>query len=149
MHISKLQLVNYRNFASANILFNKGINTIIGENVSGKTNLFCAIRLLLDDNLRRSAMRLDERDFHRGLGNWRGHWIIISLEFDEVSQDEAIQSLFLHGTGNIENSAIGRATYNLIFRPKSSVRSQLSQLEEGDHAGLANILHALTIADYA
>ena len=73
MHISKLQLVNYRNFERANIVFKKGINTIIGENGSGKTNLFRAMRLLLDENMRRSALRLEERDFHRGLSNWRGH----------------------------------------------------------------------------
>ncbi len=148
MHISKLQIVNYRNFANVNIFFNKGINTIIGENGSGKTNLFRAIRLLLDDNMLRSAYKLDEKDFHRGLGNWRGHWIIISLEFEEVSQDKAIQALFLHGTGNIEGGTIGRATYNLIFRPKPSIRSRLSQLETGDKAGLAEILKAITIDDY-
>jgi putative ATP-dependent endonuclease of the OLD family len=129
-------------------IFNKGINTIIGENGSGKTNLFRAIRLLLDDNMLRSALRLEEKDFHRGLVNWRGHWIIISLEFDEVSQDEAIQSLFLHGAGNIDDGAIGKATYNLIFRPKPVVRNRLFQLEEGDQAGLAIILQSLTIDDY-
>ncbi len=79
MHISKLQLVNYRNFERANVHFNKGVNTIIGENGSGKTNLFRAMRLLLDDTLLRMAYRLDEKDFHRGIGDWRGHWIIISL----------------------------------------------------------------------
>jgi putative ATP-dependent endonuclease of OLD family len=148
MHISKLQLVNYRNFARADVLFKPGINTIIGENGSGKTNLFRAIRLLLDDNLLRSAYRLNEDDFHRGLGDWRGHWIIISLEFDNVSKDEAIQSLFLHGSGNIEDSGIGRATYNLIFRPKASIRAALGQLDEGDKAGLAKVLSTVTIADY-
>jgi len=148
MHISKLQLVNYRNFGRANIVLKKGINTIIGENGSGKTNLFRAIRLLLDDNMLRSAVRLEEKDFHRGLPDWRGHWIVISLEFDEVSQDESIQSLFLHGAGNIEDSLIGKATYNLIFRPKASIRSRLSQLEESDHAALAGILQTITISDY-
>jgi putative ATP-dependent endonuclease of the OLD family len=148
MHISKLSLVNYRNFANANVMFKKGINTIIGENGSGKTNLFRAMRLLLDDNLLRLAYRMDEKDFHRGLDDWRGHWIIISLEFDEVSQDEAIQSLFLHGTGNIEEGTIGRATYNLIFRPKAAVRTRLSALEQGDKAGLAIIIQAITIDDY-
>ncbi|MGX5849861.1 ATP-dependent nuclease [Mesorhizobium sp. PL10] len=148
MYISKLQLVNYRNFDRANILFNKGINTIIGENGSGKTNLFRAVRLLLDDNMMRSAYKLDEKDFHRGLGDWRGHWIIISLEFEEVSQDEAIQALFLHGTGNIEGVAIGKATYNLIFRPNMSVRTRLSQLKDGDQAGLATIRKTLTTNDY-
>ncbi|AWC25162.1 recombination protein F [Aminobacter sp. MSH1] len=148
MHISKVQIVNYRNFSRADIRFNRGINTIIGENGSGKTNLFRAMRLLLDDNLLRMAYRLDETDFHRALGSWRGHWIIISLEFQNVSQDEAIQSLFLHGVGNIEGGAIGTATYNLIFRPKASVRAKLGELQEGDQNGLAEILHAITLDDY-
>jgi putative ATP-dependent endonuclease of OLD family len=127
MHISKLQLVNYRNFERSNVYFKKGVNTIIGENGSGKTNLFRAMRLLLDDTLLRMAYRLDEKDFHRGIGDWRGHWIIISLEFDDVSQDEAIQSLFLHGTGNIASGLVGKATYNLIFRPKAVIRRKLAQ----------------------
>lgn len=148
MHISRLQLVNYRNFERANVVFNKGVNTVIGENGSGKTNLFRALRLLLDDTLLRSAYRLDEKDFHRGLGDWRGHWVIISLEFDEVSQDEAIQSLFLHGTGNIADGAIGKATYNLIFRPKAAVRRNLADLAVGDTAGLVEARSKITIADY-
>lgn len=148
MHISKLQLVNFRNFSRADVLFKPGINTILGENGSGKTNLFRAIRLLLDDNMLRAVYRLDEQDFHRGLVDWRGHWIIISLEFDNVSKDEAIQSLFLHGAGNIEGGDVGRATYNLIFRPKASVRARLADLKEGDADGLTDVLSAVTIADY-
>lgn len=148
MHISRLQLVNYRNFERANVVFRKGINTIIGENGSGKTNLFRAMRLMLDDDLLRWAYRMDEGDFHRGIGDWRGHWIIISLEFSEVSQDEAIQALFLHGAGVIEDGAVGRATYNLIFRPNAAIRSRLGELEEGDADGLGAILHAITIDDY-
>lgn len=148
MHISRVQLVNFRNFERADAVFNKGVNTIIGENGSGKTNLFRAIRLLLDADQLRWAYRLDETDFHRGLKNWRGHWIIISLEFSEVSQDEAIQALFLHGAGVIESGVVGRATYNLIFRPSAAVRSKLSELEEGDQAGLAELLKGLTTDDY-
>lgn len=148
MHISRLQIVNYRNFERANVVFNKGVNTIIGENGSGKTNLFRALRLLLDDTLLRSAYRLDEMDFHRGLGDWRGHWVIISLEFEEVSQDEAIQSLFLHGTGNIADGAVGKATYNLVFRPKAAIRRILADLAAGDTAGLAEARSRITIADY-
>lgn len=148
MHISKISLVNYRNFANAKLIFNKGVNTIIGENGSGKTNLFRAIRLLLDDNLLRSAHRLHENDFHRGLEHWQGHWIIISIEFQEVSQDEAIQSLFLHGTGRIGDGDVSKATYNLIFRPKSHVRRRLSELTDGDQEGMDAILSAISIDDY-
>ena len=148
MHISRLSLVNYRNFSNAKVLFNKGINTIIGENGSGKTNLFRAIRLLLDDNLLRSAYKLDEKDFHRGLNSWRGHWIIISLEFEDVSQDEAIQALFLHGGGVLSGGTIGKATYNLIFRPNSEIRRRFSELTPGDTAGLDAIRNEIDIEDY-
>lgn len=55
MFIRKVALVNYRNFKGANFYFDKGINTIIGENASGKTNLFRAIRLLLDSSMPREG----------------------------------------------------------------------------------------------
>lgn len=149
MYISKLSLINYRNFANAKLLFNKGINTIIGENGSGKTNLFRAIRLLLDDNMVRSAYKLEEHDFHRGLKQWQGHWIIISLEFEEISSDEAIQALFLHGTGNnVAGEVIAKATYNLIFRPKKEIRLQLFNVEEGDRNALNAVLKKITLGDY-
>lgn len=148
MHISRLQLVNYRNFSNANVHFRKGINTLIGENGSGKTNLFRAMRLLLDDDMLRMAYRLDENDFYRGLGEWRGHWIIISLEFAEVAQNEALQALFLHGAGNVEDGQVGRATYNLIFRPSTATRLRLAELAEGDRDGLARLRAAITLDDY-
>jgi putative ATP-dependent endonuclease of the OLD family len=148
MHISKVCLVNFRNFATAKLIFRKGINTIIGENGSGKTNIFRAIRLLLDDNMIRFANKLDERDFNRGLKKWQGHWIIISLEFEEVSQDESVQALFLHGTGNVAAGFIGKATYNLIFRPNAEIRRRLSQLVPGDQAALATLQNSITIDDY-
>lgn len=113
MHISKLTVVNYRNFANTTLKFSKGVNTIIGENGSGKTNLFRAIRMLLDDTLFRAAYKLDETDFHRGLARWQGHWVIISMEFAEIGPDEAIQALFLHGTGVAAGGPVDRATYNL------------------------------------
>jgi putative ATP-dependent endonuclease of the OLD family len=148
MHISKLTLVNFRNFANATLRFQKGINTVIGENGSGKSNLIRAVRLLLDDTMVRSAYRLDDSDFHRGLGRWQGHWIIISIEFAEISADEAIQALFLHGTGVVDGGAIGTATYNLIFRPGKDVRLKLSMLDKGDLQALEAIRDKITIADY-
>ena len=148
MHISRVTLRNYRNFRNSNFVFKKGVNTIVGENGSGKTNVFRAIRLLLDDNLRRSAMRLEQTDFFRGLHDWRGHWIIVSLEFSNLSADEAIQSLFFHGLAGISTGESTTATYNLVFRPKANIRKQLSSLTHGDQAGLQTILDTITIDDY-
>lgn len=148
MHISKVTLRNYRNFKNSSFVFQKGVNTIVGENGSGKTNVFRAIRLLLDDNLRRSAMRLEESDFFRGLQGWKGHWIIISLEFSNLSTDESIQSLFNHGAAGINQVPTTTATYNLIFRPKAIIRKQLSDLAVGDRTGLQAVLNTISINDY-
>jgi len=151
MHITKLSLVNYRNFKNVKLLFNKGINTIIGENGSGKSNLFRAMRLLLDNSMPRSSTKLTEDDFCRALGDWRsqrGHWIVISIEFDDIASDEASQSLFLHGVGNAEDEVVTRATYNLIFRPKAYIRQALAQLPVGDIGALESSLAGITIDDY-
>jgi putative ATP-dependent endonuclease of OLD family len=149
MHISKVSLVNYRNFPNAYFKFKKGINTIIGENGSGKTNVFKAIRLLLEDASIQFAYKLTEGDFNRTLdkGKWRGHWIIISIEFDELNDEEAIQSLFIHGTGIAEEDYVEKATYNLFFRPKADIRQKLSELAAGDKAGLRAILDDINILD--
>lgn len=148
MHISKLSLINYRNFLNAKLTFNKGINTLIGENGTGKTNIFRAIRLLLDNELPRAAIRLNENDFCRQLVGWQGHWIVISIEFDEIATDEVSQALFLHGTGAIAGNRVDKATYNFIFRPKADIRNALNQLPTGDIAALETLQNSITIADY-
>lgn len=149
MYISKVSLINYRNFANSYFNLNKGINTIIGENGSGKTNVFKAIRLLLEDASLQFAYKLTEGDFNRTLdkGRWKGHWIIISIEFDELNDEEAIQSLFIHGTGIAEADYVEKATYNLFFRPKADIRQKLSELAKGDKAGLQALLDDINILD--
>lgn len=148
MFISNVSIINYRSFRNTKFSFKEGINTIIGENGSGKTNLFRAIRLLLDDNLLRMAYRLNENDFNRHLGDWKGHWIIISIEFSDLAPDEEIQSLFIHGTGDATGETLTQATYTLLFRPKPDIRLRLSELTEGDTEGLSTILDELSIEDY-
>ncbi|MEL5638805.1 AAA family ATPase [Serratia ureilytica] len=148
MHISKLTLVNYRNFKNTSLQFHKGVNTVIGENGSGKSNILRAIRLLLDDTMVRAAYRLDESDFSRSLGQWQGHWIIISMEFEEITADESVQALFLHGTASLDAGPIQKATYNLIFRPKKDIRLKLAALDIFDDEQLTEILEAITIDDY-
>lgn len=148
MHISRLTLVNYRNFKNTRLKFQRGVNTIIGENGAGKSNILRAIRLLLDDNMVRAAYRLEESDFSRALDDWRGHWIIISMEFEELSPDEAVQALFLHGAAGIDAAPISKATYTLIFRPKKEVRLKLAALGDFDHVAMKAIRDEITIDDY-
>lgn len=48
MYISKIKIEGFRNFKSKEILFNDGINVIIGHNNAGKTNLLKAMALVID-----------------------------------------------------------------------------------------------------
>jgi len=93
MHISTLRLRNFRNFRNAAFRFQKDVNTLIGENGSGKTNAFYALRLLLDDSLSRRATQLLETDFNRADGDWKGHWIIITVDFENLDLSEGCQIL--------------------------------------------------------
>lgn len=92
MYINKLAIRNYKNFRSSNFYFVKdSVNTIIGENASGKTNLFNAMRLILDDSLPMNSRVLLDEDFYRGLNDPFGHWIIITMYFDDLSESEEEQ----------------------------------------------------------
>lgn len=148
MHISKLSLVNYRNFQNSYFLFKKWINTIIGENGSGKSNVFRALRLFLEDSFYAEAFRLDNEDFNRNLGDWRGHWIIISMEFDDIPYDEAVQAIFLHGTGNVSREQISKATYTLYFRPRKDILKKLSELPRNDILTFETLRNTISILDY-
>lgn len=154
MYLSKISLVNYRNFAQANLSLQKGVNTIIGESGSGKSNLFRALRLLLDDGLVGRKTAIGEADFHRGLKDWRGHWIVIHLEFSELSDDEVSQALFNHNTaddcsiaGKVSNHP-STGTYTMLFRPVREILDQFAELETGDIARLNLLRKKINIEDY-
>lgn len=46
MYLKSLQLKNFRNYKSASVSFDSGLNVLKGENASGKTNLVEAVYLL-------------------------------------------------------------------------------------------------------
>ncbi|MCU8072471.1 ATP-dependent nuclease [Shewanella sp. SM32] len=130
MHIKQLSIVNYKNFKRSNFFFLKdSVNTIIGENASGKTNAFQAMRLILDDSLPTSAKFLTQDDFHKGLHEPFGHWIIISISFEGLSHSEE-QQVLANYILNDKNESVttDKGTYTFIFRPKFSIRQELHDL---------------------
>lgn len=149
MYISSISLRNFRNFKASKLLFKKGINTIIGENGSGKTNLFYAMRILIDDKLPR-YIRFNENDFNRDLGNWAGHWIIVSVTFEDLDASEEAQVLAVQSSGDM-TSENRQGSYAIYFRPKYQFRKELydySQTPEKNTEGLRLYLDKLTIDDY-
>lgn len=150
MYISKLCLRNYRNFRNSCIGFKKGVNTIIGENGCGKTNIMQAMRILLDESLPRTY-RFYESDFNRSIGKWKGHWIIVQIFFDELDHGDESQILALHLIGAADDLDHSKGSCTVVFRPRLDVRTRLykySLLDAKDEQGLNLLLDDITMDDY-
>ena len=79
MHISRIQIANFRNFERFEVKLGPALNAIVGENGVGKSNLLYGLRLVLDSDLSSSARRLDEDDFFMRKGPPAATQVIISL----------------------------------------------------------------------
>jgi putative ATP-dependent endonuclease of OLD family len=144
MHITELRIRHFRNFLKERFRFREGVNTLMGENGSGKTNALHALRLLLDEGLERNAIYLRETDFCRELCQWRGQWIVIAADFAELDPSEGCQ-LLRHTTAHMDGSQTGTCTF--FFRPKLEVRKKLYELSsEGEDTEA--YLTSLTVDDY-
>ncbi|HDG5865358.1 TPA: AAA family ATPase [Staphylococcus aureus] len=160
MYISQLEITNFRNFKNTIFKFKKGVNTLIGENSSGKSNVLYALRLLLDENLPFNATKLLETDFNQNIDDWKGHWIILKLTFKDLDSSAAA-SFVAHHSKNINNHEESIGTYALYFRPNKMIRKglfdftkQIKNLQEnkGDtsevRTKLKNFLNEVTLKDY-
>jgi putative ATP-dependent endonuclease of OLD family len=119
MHISRLRIHNFRNFADLDVNLGRAA-VIVGENRVGKSNLLYALRLLLDPALPDSARRLRADDFWDGLPRplTKNDYIEISLEFSDIEKDEdafSVLSEFPVST----TPFVARLTY--LWRPLPSL----------------------------
>lgn len=64
MFISKIKIQGYRNFKNHEILFNEGINVIIGHNNAGKSNLLRALSLVINPQ---AIRKLSIYDFYQNI----------------------------------------------------------------------------------
>lgn len=89
MHISRIQVENFRNFASIDVTLGEHA-VIVGENKIGKSNLLYALRLVLDSSLPDSARKLRAEDFCDGLERPLGKddRIKISVDLTDFEDDE-------------------------------------------------------------
>ena len=138
--LNYLQIVNYKNLSSTRFSFTEGVNTVIGENDSGKSNAMTALRILLDDTYYYNTKRLKENDFSDLLSNWKGHWIILSAVFGKITSEDKetevcagiipekenedfLKSYIKSGTDNI-------GVISLFIRPQKQVRKKLSEIAD-------------------
>lgn len=93
MYISKLMIEGYKNAkCESSIIFNKGLNIIVGENGCGKTAIINALRLVLRENESNTA--LSEDDFYCSLNKKeRANEVKITTDFSDLTEDEKITFL--------------------------------------------------------
>ena len=156
MYLKYVQIVNYKNLKNVRFEFNKGANTIIGENDAGKSNAMTAMRILLDSEYYYTTKRLKESDFSHTLGDWRGHWIIISAFFDEISEQDRESEICNQLNPEQENEdflksyircgTAGYGTITLYIRPIRSIRKKLYTAETSEE--FDNIRSSIRLCDY-
>ena len=156
MFLKYLQIVNYKNLRSARFSFVEGVNTVIGENDSGKSNAMTALRILLDDTYYYNTKRLKENDFSDSLGNWKGHWIILSAVFGKITSEDKETEVcagivpeneteeFLKSYIKSGEDDIG--VISLFIRPQKQVRKKLSEIT--DIAEFEEERKKIKISDY-
>lgn len=65
MYLSQITIEGFRNFKKTSIVFNDGINILIGHNNAGKTNLLRALQLVIEPHCR--FRKLNAYDFCRNV----------------------------------------------------------------------------------
>src|SRR5215467_6236642 len=127
MYISRVFIKNFRNFRHFDVAIGQGVTCFIGENNSGKTNLFHALRLVLDGNISAQRRRLLPEDLATGLSFANPEHVLISVEFSDFAGRPNEEALPF--TAVLQN---GTARISYRFRPKAAVRDTLEQLPEGE-----------------
>lgn len=156
MYLKHIEIVNYKNLRSTRFEFNRGVNTIIGENDCGKSNAMTALRILLDDSYYYNTKRLKESDFSESLDDWKGHWIIISAVFNNITEEDKNEEVcnyiipkkeneeFLKSYIKCGDKDIGVIT--LCIRPQKRIRKKLS--EATDINQFNEIRKSIKLSDY-
>ena len=97
MYISQLKLWNFRKYGSEtfnintpnlDVLFNEGLNLLIGENDSGKSAIIDAIKLVLKAHAY-EWIRAEDKDFYTNSENKISERLRIEIHFKGIKDDEA------------------------------------------------------------
>lgn len=129
MHLSRIQIHNFRNFHRLDSSL-AGSTVIVGENKIGKSNLIHALRLILDASLPDSARQLRDEDFWDGLPRPLAQdqkvWIAVDLTDFEANHDHVA----LLADHLVEGDPMS-ARLNYVFQPRATLEG--SPQRESDY----------------
>lgn len=133
MHISKLEIENFRSLKKEIIEFHSGINVIIGHNNVGKTNVIKALSLILNSN---RTKRLDINDINQNFSEEEikkeAPKVTISIYFNESEKEEEFsEDLVLASTWltKLEKPYEAKLTYE-FFLPEREQEDYQNKLME-------------------
>ena len=121
MYISSLKLWNFRKYGSSadvieetephlEVLFNKGLNILIGENDSGKSAILDAIKLALKTHAY-EWIKVDNDDFHKGTTKLR-----IEIVFRGIKDKEARHFIEWIGWDKKEDGETDKPLLRIIYQ---------------------------------
>lgn len=149
LHISRLRIRNFRNFADCEIAPFPSPAVIVGENGVGKSNLLHALRLVLDPDLPDSARRLRAEDIHAGAlgpsGNGLSGGVEVAVEVELSGFDDDEEAVAILSGALIQVAAPKRARLTYRFAPRDRLDVD-PETGEVDHIPEAETSH--TPADY-
>lgn len=115
-----------------------------------------ALRILLDDTYHYNTKRLKENDFSDSLGNWKGHWIILSAVFGKITSEDKETEVCAGIVPENENEEFLKSyiksgeddigVISLFIRPQKQVRKKLSEIT--DIAEFEEERKKIKISDY-
>lgn len=129
MRISKVEIVNFRNFRHI-VVNTSQIMLLVGANDTGKSNFIYALRLVLDKRLSIADRKLKSDDFWHGIKPWGGEIIKISIEFTDYREDKNLRRILDSYTDGRE----GFAMLTFIYKPKETFSDEPNQAKERNYS---------------
>jgi len=135
MHLSRVQIRNYRNFADLDVAIGEDL-VLVGENRVGKSNFIQALRLVLDASLPDSARQLKLSDIWDGFEG-DDPKVEVHLDFTDFDDDNDLTTL-LTDYRLAKNHRVARLSYALGKRaglkgpPKSEADYEFKVYGGGD-----------------
>ena len=104
MHLSELNLENFRSFSKEQVYFEKLLTVLVGENNGGKSNIIDAIRLISTPLSGRRELYCEQTDIRFGIVP---HTFEIQATFQELSPPQQGRLLSASTDDTLQNASFG------------------------------------------